>query len=390
MKLVYSYQKAPEIYSKSIFLAGPTPRDAETSSWRPDAIEELRRQGYNGVVFIPEPEGTANFDYDSQVEWEKTHLALADIILFWIPRNLQNMPAFTTNVEFGTWIDSGKVVYGRPDNSPKNRYLDWIYEDHKLGTPHNSLQSTISDALSKLKTNECGAERRYGERNVPLHIWSTPMFWNWYQSLKLNGNRLDDAKLLWQYQIRGKVFSFALWVKVWVESEQRYKENEFVLSRTDIATIVAYQIKPNIMDSEIVLVKEFRSPVRNSTGMAHELPGGSSFSGCSDWSKVASEEFYEETGLQIHPFRFELLNDRQMVSTLSSHKATLYGVELLNSEMITLKQYESDQNTFGVEKDSEKTYVEVRTLKSLLNSNDVDWSMLGMIFQGIHYENYCN
>ena len=38
------------------------------------------------------------------------------------------MPAFTTNVEFGYYIHTGKITYGRPEKAPKTKYLDWLYE----------------------------------------------------------------------------------------------------------------------------------------------------------------------------------------------------------------------------------------------------------------------
>lgn len=30
---------------------------------------------------------------------------------------MKTMPALTTNVEFGAWADSGKVVFGYPENA---------------------------------------------------------------------------------------------------------------------------------------------------------------------------------------------------------------------------------------------------------------------------------
>jgi len=112
-----------------VFLAGPTPRDKETLSWRPEAISILRRLKYDGSVFYPEwSDKSAKIDYDSQVEWEHTGLTKCKWIVFWIPRNLKNMPAFTTNVEFGRFAHQHNVFYGRPIDAPGNRYLDWYYK----------------------------------------------------------------------------------------------------------------------------------------------------------------------------------------------------------------------------------------------------------------------
>ena len=41
---------------KSLFLAGPTPRNQETLSWRPKAIEIFNNLNFDGVVYIPEYE----------------------------------------------------------------------------------------------------------------------------------------------------------------------------------------------------------------------------------------------------------------------------------------------------------------------------------------------
>ena len=55
---------------------------------------------FEGVVFVPEDEGgTFRGSYHDQVTWERDALAASDCVLFWVPRELKTMPAFTTNVE---------------------------------------------------------------------------------------------------------------------------------------------------------------------------------------------------------------------------------------------------------------------------------------------------
>jgi hypothetical protein len=116
---------------KSIFLAGPTPRDEAVHSWRPYAIKLLREMGFDGVVYVPEYEtGEVLHNYDNQIEWEWKALDNAGAILFWVPRNLETMPAYTTNVEFGYWVRDDRAFYGRPSSAVLVRYLDSLYKRH--------------------------------------------------------------------------------------------------------------------------------------------------------------------------------------------------------------------------------------------------------------------
>jgi hypothetical protein len=151
LTIVYAGEEVTQKPAKSIFLVGPTPRSKDVPSWRPKMIAVLESHGYDGVVFSPEPrDGVWLTDYLTQVEWEKKHLEMCDLIIAWVPRDLNTMPAFTTNVEFGKYVGSGKLIYGRPDSSPKNRYLDWMYRDHKLGEPHNTKLGCAEEAITRL------------------------------------------------------------------------------------------------------------------------------------------------------------------------------------------------------------------------------------------------
>lgn len=119
MTVFYARDKLP----KSIFLAGPTPRDKAVPSWRPEALKLL--EGFNGHIYVPEDSSwSPKFTYDDQVEWEWEGIMTATVVLFWVPRELQTMPAFTTNVEYGMAVPLRNVVVGWPEDSPKNRYLE--------------------------------------------------------------------------------------------------------------------------------------------------------------------------------------------------------------------------------------------------------------------------
>ena len=59
------------------------------------------------------------------------------------------MPAFTTNVEFGYWLHTNKVIYGRPDNAEKIKYLDWLYKLDYNEVPYNDLNKLLENAMKK-------------------------------------------------------------------------------------------------------------------------------------------------------------------------------------------------------------------------------------------------
>lgn len=151
MKVLYSDEPNFDGIGKSVFLAGPTPRSPDVPSWRPDAIEILKQNDYSGTVLIPEHSTFySQFSYDNQIAWERVGLTFATSIVFWVPRNMQNMLALTTNIEFGYYIAKTpeKCFYGRPDRAPHTGYLDWLFlNETKDKVIHNSLESVLLDAV---------------------------------------------------------------------------------------------------------------------------------------------------------------------------------------------------------------------------------------------------
>jgi 8-oxo-dGTP pyrophosphatase MutT (NUDIX family) len=396
MEVVYAGEEMPEKFSKSIFLAGPTPRNTEEQdSWRPDALEILRDKGFDGVVFSPEPrDGEFKHSYDDQVDWEEKYLNVADCIVFWVPRDLTPdskgyplMAAFVTNVEFGTWQSSGKIVFGAPSKADKNGYLKHYADKYNVPVAE-TLVATLDDAMAMVEDD---AEREGGERYVPLFIWKQDSFQSWYKAQTEAGNRLEEARLLYNFRPRFKDFVF-LWVlhaKVYVASEDRVKDNEFVLARPDISSVVMWYQSgvDSVFDTEIVIVKEFRTPASTKDGFVRELPSGSSTKNNKD-EEVASEEVHEETGLYINPGRFEKVLSRQMMGTFSSHQSHLYSVKLSKEEIEWC--HSQKDTTHGKKEDTEITYVEVLTVRELLKSNLLDWSNMGMILSVISNQiSYC-
>lgn len=133
---IYKYEQTLDevlsINKPSIFLAGPTVRGNQPhlTSWRFEAIEEFKRQGFDGALIIPEFTSKTESDKGKNwiPIWEFTGLKKSDCIMFWIPRT-RELIALTTNMEFGYWQgkDPNKMIYGRPDDTYRMGYLDVMW-----------------------------------------------------------------------------------------------------------------------------------------------------------------------------------------------------------------------------------------------------------------------
>jgi 8-oxo-dGTP pyrophosphatase MutT (NUDIX family) len=385
MQIVYSQEEAPQEFSKSIFLAGPSPRDKDHYSWRVDALKILEELGFDGTVFVPLPRnGEWPKDYDAQVDWEYEHLNMADIVAFWVPRDLKNLPAFTTNVEFGMFYESGKVVLGHPDGAPGMRYMVHHAINEKIPV-YTNLLDTLRESINRIGG---GALRTGGERMVPIHIWKLSHFQKWLASQKNAGNSLNGARALWSFRIgknKQTTFAYSLFVDIFIAAENRHKTNEFIVSRPDISTVVAYRKTIEPMDTEVILIREFRSASRTSDGFIREVPGGSSWDDNEEISATAVKEFTEETGLAISASRLRKIGERQLNGTFSTHQAHVFACELTAEEMDRLRVDASGGVQHGVSDDTEQTHVEIHRLRDILdpNSNAVDWSMVGMIMAAL-------
>lgn len=389
MEIIYAQEEFPKMVKKSIFLAGPTPRNELTESWRKNALDILEKLGYDGTVYIPEPEDKAFYDnYDNQIEWEHAAMDAADVIVFWIPRDLSvdernnlRMPAFTTNVEFGLYISSGKVSIGFPDGTEHINYLQHLADERNIST-FNTLKDTLKNALKIIGD---GAIRIDGEVKVPLLIWNNKEFQHWYRMQRSVGNELRNLKTDYVF-LMPKEKQLFLWicnVSVYIRNEDRIKDIEFVLSRTNLSTVVLYCWPENklLEDTEIVLIKEFRSPVNNKECMVYELPGGSSLDVNENMLDVAYHEVSEETGIELPKERMEVIHCRQAVATLSAHHIYAYKMELNEDEMERVKELIGTSH--GNQNETECTYLEVMKVKDILNSELVDWTNVGIILEAL-------
>lgn len=387
MSLVYTHEDAPDVIKKSIFLAGPTPRDYEKKkSWRKEAVEILESLGYDGVVYLPEyRDGKAiaeeDFDLSKQVEWEHKHLKSCDAIIFWIPREMRpdfEFAALTTNIEFGLFFNSYKLFVGSPKEAKKNEYLKEISKDRYAW--HDDLRSLMEDVVAYLGD---GIERRDTERLVPKHIFESAQFQNWYQPQIGIGNKMVGYDTLFEAHMKSNnkmfmcVFHPDMYVKESMDGhkEDRVKNNEFVIARTDMSYVLAYQHnEQDILDSKIVLVEEYRVPIVNEPEMVVELAGGSSMKDNEDRLQTAADELKEETGIIVEKDRLVYHGTKQSASTLCSHRIALYSVELTDEE---IEKAVNDNTVHGVVEDTERTYVHVMTVREAMKY--VDWTNIGMI-----------
>ncbi len=152
MTVCFSDQE-PILDSNSIFLAGPTRRNSHYEmSYRKEIVRLYQEAGFNGIIYVPEIFEKRAFDeneVEKQTKWEWRCLDAAGIVLFWVPRKFPDMPAFTTNVEFGIYTEKkpNQVVLGYPDNAKKMGYLRLRYEAVTGRKPCHSLKETIDESL---------------------------------------------------------------------------------------------------------------------------------------------------------------------------------------------------------------------------------------------------
>lgn len=151
MRAIYAKEPLPEKIENGIMLCGPTTRDITVPSWRPAAFSWFDYFKFPGTLFIPEPrDGICNFTtYEEQVDWESEALEKAKVILFWIPRDLIKLPGFVSNVEFGMWAKSGKVVIGYPPNAPKMKIFKYHASKNNIPVA-STLEETVQLAINHI------------------------------------------------------------------------------------------------------------------------------------------------------------------------------------------------------------------------------------------------
>jgi hypothetical protein len=380
MIAVYTLETPPINFKKALFLAGNCPQSEEEDCWRTEeALAILEQIGYDGVVFVPLARlvGKIIPRDEAQMAWEKTCMDMADCIVFWAQR-----PGLTTNTEYGMYLKSGKAILGYPPTADAVKYLDW-HAQREYVPVFTDLRETLIAAVERLGE---GVERSGGEREVPLHIWRTSQFQTWYTAQKAAGHRIEHAQFLWHYRVGKKkehVYAYAIRFEMYIPSEDRIKA-EVVLARPDTCSVVAHcppVAGGDPLDTEILLIRECRLAASVGDCFVREVPSGSTWKKGKDPKQVAADEQSEETGLEVDVSRLRYLGARQLASTFSSHQAHVFASALTLDEMAQLKAQWGTKH--GIPGSEEQTYIEVYTLRQLLQQPLTDWSNLGMIFASI-------
>lgn len=393
--LVFSDQPFPENVTRTLFLAGPSPRNYTAEDtyqhWRHEAIRILDEEvGFSGHVFIPIPQAVFygeeplnnQVGYVGQVEWEERAMKAADAIVFWIDRDSAN-PALTTNFELGEYWKSGKVFLGAPAGADKIRYA--VSRAKRDGLKfHYSLFDVLDEAVGFVGE---GVARTGGECRVPSFIFKSEQFQTWYSNVKLAGNRLDnfDCKLALVFGPKRFLFGFVGWADIWITKEERHKSNECIFSRTATSYILAYHPNPETQSTDIVLVREFRTPAVNEQGYVYELPGGSSF-GNETPLETASKELHEEIGIKVTDLsRFVPIACLQPFATMTTNTIQLYAIELNDSEWGSVVESASSGKILG-ENEGERITLHLTTAETL-DEYPLDWTTRGMIYTALQTKN---
>ena len=149
MKVIYTNEEITS-YDNSIFLAGPTPRNKNVHSWRNTALKYLEELNFSGTVIVPEYRKQSYISQEGNIydmSWDHNALENVSKILMWIPRD-NNMLGLTSNIEFGYFIKSNKLYYGRPKNALYMEYLDFLYGKETNRKPKEDLKDLIIEIIS--------------------------------------------------------------------------------------------------------------------------------------------------------------------------------------------------------------------------------------------------
>jgi len=127
-----------------VFLAGPIQGGPDWQNNMPEIP--------NVIWLSPRRVSYENFNWEEQVDWETRCMKIADVILFWIPEKIEDIPGrdygMTTRTEIGEYLAMGKkTIVAINSNYPGKRYLDFKARQYNSIAIVDTLDSAI-DALT--------------------------------------------------------------------------------------------------------------------------------------------------------------------------------------------------------------------------------------------------
>ena len=150
-KLVEDTKKS----STYVFLAGPI---QGAPNWQ-NTLPEI-----NGVTWISPRRDKVNGtleedDFSFQVQWEQKGLAISDIVLFWIPNPIEEIPgrdyAQTTRMELLENLALGKkVILGIEEGIHASRYMTFKAREYGIKKVHNTLEDCLSELREYLNNRK--------------------------------------------------------------------------------------------------------------------------------------------------------------------------------------------------------------------------------------------
>lgn len=136
-----------------VFLAGPI---QGAPDWQKEAFNKVDLGDYvNVVYFNPRRDVVSgklsDADYSQQVSWETERLRISDVVLFWIPKRIEDIPgreyAQTTKLELLENLGrSKKVILGiEPEAVSGERYLKLKATGYGITKVHETLESCLTE-----------------------------------------------------------------------------------------------------------------------------------------------------------------------------------------------------------------------------------------------------
>ena len=146
-------QKKDYSDKKIVFLAGPI---KGAPDWQAQAIKDLA--DLDIYVANPRRENVQNFNLDLQVDWESKFLALADVIMFWIPPKDTDVAgrdyAQTTRFELSEW--AAKTRYNREYKKIvvgiDNAFFGKSYIVKRLAAENMAVYDNYAATLNEVRT----------------------------------------------------------------------------------------------------------------------------------------------------------------------------------------------------------------------------------------------